>query len=294
MKRFSLWQLGVLAGTLACMAPLMSLADDYDKKTIVTISQPTEVPGIVLEPGTYVIKLLNSSSNRHIAEIMNERMDHLYALTFTVPAEKVTQTGKTVLTFYEASNGRPPALRKWFWPGDQIGQEFIYPKNQAERISAATKEKVPVGNLPTLAESGQALTPDNAKGLSSEVRENNEVSVKKDKADDEAEDRAEAARKAARSEVSKETETRTTVSVAEPEKTPEPAPTVIAQNTPPPPAPAVDQAPQSDSAVSSPNNGPQDQTLPQTASNLPLIVLMGCISLALAIVLRATKGRSRT
>jgi len=292
MKRFSLWQLGALAGALACMAPLASLADDYDKKTIVTLSETTEVPGIVLQPGTYVIKLLNSSSNRHIAEIMNERMDHLYALTFTVPAEKVTRTGKTVLTFYEGSNGRPPALRKWFWPGDVIGQEFVYPKNQAERISAATKEKVPEGNLPSLAESGQSLTPDNAKGLSSEVKEKNEVSVSKNRTDDKAEDRAEAARKAAQNEVSEEAKTQTTVSVAEPEKAPEPSPAIIAQNTPPP-APAVDRAPQSESDISSPNDGPQRQTLPQTASNLPLIALVGGISLALAIALRVLERRSR-
>jgi hypothetical protein len=280
MKQFLSWQLAALAGTLACMAPLVSLADDYDKKTIVTISQPTEVPGIVLEPGTYVIKLLNSSSNRHIAEIMNERMDHLYALTFTVAAEKVTQSGKTVLTFYEGSNGRPPALRKWFWPGDLIGQEFVYPKNQAERISAASKERVPAGNLPTLAESGQSLTPDNAKGLSSEISERSEISAKKDKADDDVEDRAEAARK---SEVGERTKTLTTVGAAESEKAPQPTPVVIAQNTPPP---IKDQVRQSDSAASSRTSGPQNQTLPQTASNLPLVALIGGISLVLAVAIR--------
>src|SRR6202011_30577 len=137
MKRFS-WFYAAAVTALVTLIPTSSIADDYDKKTIVTIDQPTEVPGIVLQPGTYVIKLLNSSSNRHIAEIMNERMDHLYALTFTVAAEKITRTGKTVLTFYEGGNGRPPALRKWFWPGDTIGQEFVYPKNQAAKISAAT------------------------------------------------------------------------------------------------------------------------------------------------------------
>ena len=83
MKRFSLLRLGMLtrlgivASVMVCLAPFASKADDYDKKTIIKISAPTEVPGIVLQPGTYVIKLLNSQSNRHIVEVMNERMDHL-------------------------------------------------------------------------------------------------------------------------------------------------------------------------------------------------------------------------
>ena len=35
--------------------------DDWDKKTVVTFSQPVEIPGgIVLPAGTYVFKLLNS------------------------------------------------------------------------------------------------------------------------------------------------------------------------------------------------------------------------------------------
>jgi hypothetical protein len=166
MKHFPLLQIGVLA-VLMSLAPLTSRADDYDKKTIITIDQPTEVPGIVLVPGTYVIKLLNSSSNRHIVEIMNEKMNHLYALTFAVAAEKVEPKGKAVLTFYEGSQGHPQAMRKWFWPGDTIGQQFVYPKNQAAEITARTKEKVPEGDLPTLKESGQSLVPDNAKGNSS-------------------------------------------------------------------------------------------------------------------------------
>jgi hypothetical protein len=163
MKRFALIQIGVLA-TVMALAPLTSRADDYDKKTVITIDQPTEVPGIVLQPGKYVIKLLNSSSNRHIVEIMNERMDHLYALTFAVPAEKVEQKSKTVLTFYEGAEGHPQAMRKWFWPGDTIGQQFVYPKNQAAELSTRTKEKVPEGELPTVKESGQTLVPDNAQG----------------------------------------------------------------------------------------------------------------------------------
>ena len=171
MKRFSLLRIAALTAVLVSLAPPPTVADEYDKKTIVTFSQPTEVPGIVLQPGKYVIKLLNSSSNRHIAEIMNEKMDHLYALTFTAAAERIDRADKTILTFYEGTNGRPPAVRKWFWPGETIGQEFLYPKDQAARIASDTHQKVAEGGLPTVAESGQSLTPDNAKGLTLQSRD---------------------------------------------------------------------------------------------------------------------------
>jgi len=60
MKRFSLLHITALTAAVVSFAALTARADDYDKKTIVTLDQPTEVPGIVLEPGRYVIKLLNS------------------------------------------------------------------------------------------------------------------------------------------------------------------------------------------------------------------------------------------
>jgi hypothetical protein len=264
MKRFSLLQLGALTAAVMCLAPQATKADEYDKKTVVTFDQPTEVPGIVLQPGKYVIKLLNSSSNRHIAEVMNERMDHLYALTFTTSAERLSpireRDNKKILTFYEGKNGQPQAIRLWFWPGDTIGQEFLYPKDQAAKIAANTGEKVAEGNLPTRAESGQNLTPDNANGIT--LQSSNET---------------------------KPAAAPFTANAAEP---PAPAaPTVIAQNTPPPapqtqPAPPADNTPAPTSVAS---NSTNDKTLPQTASNLPLIGVIGLISLALAVFMAFVK-----
>jgi LPXTG-motif cell wall-anchored protein len=269
MKRFSVMQIGALIAVGACLAPPVVKADDYDKKTIVTLDQPTEAPGIVLQPGTYVIKLLNSSSNRHIAEIMNERMNHLYALSFTIAAERVgpltDKQNKQVLTFYEGKNGQPQAMRKWFWPGDTNGQQFLYPKDQAARIAANTGEKVPEGKLPTVAESGQSLTPDNANGLTLQSREESKPASKP-----------------------------FTAGAAEPAASPAPSPApnrVIAQNTPPPtsqqPAPATDNS-QSNAAAAS-NSNSQNTTLPQTASSMPLIGLVGLISLALAMLIASVR-----
>jgi len=260
MKRFSLLRFGALTAAMVCLLPLAARADDYDKKTVVTFDQPTEVPGIVLQPGKYVIKLLNSSSNRHIAEIMNERMDHLYALTFTASAERLwpisDQDNKRILTFYEGKNGQPQAVRQWFWPGETIGQEFLYPKNQAAKIASNTGEKVPEGNLPSRAQSDQTLTPDNATGAT--LQSNNE---------------------------SKPAAAPFTASAAEPA-----APTVIAQNTPPP-SPQAQQPPPADNSQSSSaaSSDSTDKTLPQTASYLPLIGIIGLISLACAILMAFVK-----
>ena len=263
MKRFSLLRIGALIAVLVSLAPPSIVADENDKKTVVKFSQPTEVPGIVLQPGTYVIRLLDSSSNRHIAEIMNERMDHLYTLTFTAAAERAQRTGKPVLTFYEGKNGQPQAIKRWYWPEEIDGIEFLYPKAQAAKIAAATNEKVAEGNLPTVAESGQSLTPDSANGLTLQSQDETKPAA-----------------------------TPFTARAAEPAaKQP---PVVIAQNTPPPPqtSPAADTA-QSNSPADSSNANSSDKTLPQTASNLPLIGLIGIVSLAAAILMASVR-RSRS
>jgi hypothetical protein len=260
MKRFSLLRIAAVTAVLVSFAPPPTLADEYDKKTVVNFSQPTEVPGIILQPGKYVIKLLNSSSNRHIAEIMNERMDHLYALTFTVAAERIDRSDKAILTFYEGANGQPQAIRRWFWPGEVTGQEFLYPKDQAARIASATNQKVAEGGLPTVAESGQSLTPDSAKALTLQSQDE-----------------------------SKPAAAPFTASAAEP--APAAAPVEIAQNTPPPSPPAqrVEDTPEPSPATVASNTSPSDTTLPQTASYLPLIGAIGVISLVLAVVVASAK-----
>jgi len=284
MKRFSLLQMGALTGLLATLGSPLARADDYDKKTVVTINSATEVPGIVLAPGTYVIKLLNSSSNRHIAEIMNERMDHLYALTFTAAAERVNPADKTILTFYEGKNGRPPAVRRWFWPGDTIGQEFLYPKDQAQKIAAATGEKVPEANLPTVAESGQSLTPDNSNGLNVQVSQNttndntsaNNTSANVTAAGAVSEPPLVAQDNSrtngdTNSRTNQDTNSRTTVDQP-------------ARN-----APATESV---DSSREVAANTSSQAALPQTASQVPLIVTIGMISLAGALLLGLRKRAS--
>ncbi|MCC6390272.1 MAG: hypothetical protein IT167_06700 [Bryobacterales bacterium] len=131
-------------------------ADQWNKKTIITINEEVMVPGAVLQPGTYVIKLVDSLSNRHIVTIMNEREDKVITTILAIPNWKLTPTGKTDMKFWETPAGNPPAIRAWFYPGDSFGQEFAYPKGLSAKIAEAAHEPVLTTEARTEAEMKEA------------------------------------------------------------------------------------------------------------------------------------------
>jgi hypothetical protein len=135
-------------------------ADDYDNKTTVTFSEPVEIPPVyitgmrVLPAGTYVFKLVNSSSNRHIVQIFNADQTKIYATILAIANYRLVPKDKTVITFNEGLRGQPEALRAWFYPGANWGEEFVYPK--AKAIELAKIAKVPVLALVTVVEAEAA------------------------------------------------------------------------------------------------------------------------------------------
>jgi LPXTG-motif cell wall-anchored protein len=120
-------------------------ADDTNNRTKVTFSAPFEVPGVgaqVLPAGTYVFKLLDSPSDRHIVQIFNEKQDHIFTTILAIPNYRMRATGKTVMTFKERAEGEPQAIRTWFYPGRRIGEEFVYPKEKALALAKIVNEPV--------------------------------------------------------------------------------------------------------------------------------------------------------
>jgi hypothetical protein len=61
--------------TLLCLlAAPKAKADDINRKTVITFSEPFEVPGAgaqILPAGTYIFKVMDSPSDRHIVQISN-------------------------------------------------------------------------------------------------------------------------------------------------------------------------------------------------------------------------------
>lgn len=118
-------------------------ADQWNKKTILTVNETIQVPNKVLPPGKYVIKLLDSPSNRHVVQIFDGDETHLLTTILAIPNYRLQPTGKTVFGFWETPPGQPKALRAWFYPGDNFGQEFAYPKSAAVQIAATAHAPVP-------------------------------------------------------------------------------------------------------------------------------------------------------
>src|SRR4030095_10508233 len=130
---------------LCMMVSSTASAQSWSKRTSVTFSAPLEIPGVgaqVLPAGTYVFRLLDSQSDRHIVQVFNADESHIYATILAIPNYRLRATDKTVMTFAERAVGEPQAIRAWFYPGDNSGQEFVYPKKRAVELAKITHQPV--------------------------------------------------------------------------------------------------------------------------------------------------------
>lgn len=143
-------------GVFALSVPLAARADGWDKETRMTFNKPVEVPGMVLGPGTYVFKLMDSPSDRDVVQIFNADESHLYENVLAIPAYRLDPTDKTVVTFEERAEGSPEAVKDWFYPGDNYGQEFVYPKINTTKVAGLLTQK----STPKEAYVPKAATPE--------------------------------------------------------------------------------------------------------------------------------------
>jgi hypothetical protein len=144
----------VLATSAFCLALIgvvtspAARADDWNRKTVMTFSGPVEIPGVhlkgwaVLPAGTYVFKILDSQSDRHIVQIFNKDETQVLATILAIPNYRLKVTDNTVVTFRERPAGEPEALRAWFYPGRNYGEEFVYPKAKAVELAKETNAVV--------------------------------------------------------------------------------------------------------------------------------------------------------
>lgn len=134
----------VLLFAALSFVPAAPAQSTFHRTTKVTFSGPVEIPGKVLPAGTYTFMLNVLPSNEtSIVQIRNEDGTKVLANLLTIPDYRLNPTGKTVITFSEHSANTPEAVRAWFYPGENYGHEFAYPRNRAVELASANNANVP-------------------------------------------------------------------------------------------------------------------------------------------------------
>ncbi|MBK8595072.1 MAG: hypothetical protein IPP07_04015 [Holophagales bacterium] len=112
-------------------------------------TERVEVAGVILEPGTYVIRVIDQSSgetyNRNVIQITNEDKSKVFVTAAANPRLANTDPDSRIPLFeyYTAASGEPKALRTWFPAGTKTARDIVYPRKRALYLASITHETVP-------------------------------------------------------------------------------------------------------------------------------------------------------
>jgi hypothetical protein len=258
----STWKLLCSAALAAvCVAPA-ARADDFTKLTLLTFSAPVEVPGVTLPAGTYRFELADPNTGRRVIKVSDKNGTKTYGMFLSMANERMTPTSTPVVMFKEAAAGAPRAVQVWFYPGETYGYEFAYPHDQALKIARATHEPVLSYTDRSASSATDADRIAAMKGTEVSRIDENDKPVSTDQA------------------LKESSEPRTAAS-------PQPTPAGASQASPAAPSMASARSSTSARAAAAP---PVRRHLPRTASDLPLLALLGGLSLAGGVTLRLVRS----
>jgi hypothetical protein len=138
MKRVTFIAAALVLAFLAVLAGRVTAQEtNTSERTFLTFSSAVEMPGLTLQPGTYVFKLADTPT-RNVVQVWDNDEKNMLGHWLFVQAERPEVTSETVVMFKEEPAGATPAVQYWYFPGERIGKEFIYPKDQALKIAQRT------------------------------------------------------------------------------------------------------------------------------------------------------------
>ena len=123
--------------------PALAQGGPMDSRTEFTFNQPVEMPGVTLPPGTYIFRFVDATTGRKVMQVQaKDASSKTYGMFLTISAQRPRASDDAELRFLETPAGQPAAVKTWWYPGNTIGREFIYPKSQARRLAQATNSTV--------------------------------------------------------------------------------------------------------------------------------------------------------
>jgi len=117
-------------------------AQPENKRTFFTFSGPVALPGVTLPAGRYVFKIVDTTTTRKVIQVLSDDEKKPFAMATTIPDQRRDPAKDATVSFYETPAGTPAAVKSWWYPGESIGYQFIYPRAQAKQIAKATGQPV--------------------------------------------------------------------------------------------------------------------------------------------------------
>src|SRR5256886_6202313 len=118
-----------LALNVWTMLTAMAHAAEPVKQTQFSTNGSIEVPGMMLDRGQYVFRLIEPEAQRNVLQVFETVQlwtgdgTRLLSTMLTMPNYDLPPTDKTVFTFFERGSQQPKALRIWFVPGRNYRSE---------------------------------------------------------------------------------------------------------------------------------------------------------------------------
>jgi hypothetical protein len=119
-------------------------ADDWSQATRFTFSQPIQIPGQVLQAGSYRFQIANSD-DRHLVQIFREDRT-LVATLYSVPRVRDGHSIEVAITLADRGATEPRAIVAWFFVGETEGHQFVYSKQDAQELGRATQKTIATGD----------------------------------------------------------------------------------------------------------------------------------------------------
>jgi hypothetical protein len=143
-KMMTCLALGAFATLLGVASAPAAYAQSDRENSTFTVTEPIDVGGFTLQPGTYLIKVVMLESNRNMVQVTNEDQTKVFASVLATPhpIRANEEIPASRYTYYTTAPGQPKALRTWFARDTANGQDIIYPKRRAMELAAFTKEPV--------------------------------------------------------------------------------------------------------------------------------------------------------
>jgi hypothetical protein len=259
-----------------CLMAAPVSAQPLDKRTLFTFSGPVTLPGVTLPAGQYLFRLADPNSSSKVVQVLNADGTKPYGLFFTISAERLEPASSPEVRFMETASGTPAAIRTWWYPGERSGYEFIFPKEQARRLAMGASQ-------PVLTTDAQTTTAEqtNTAELSRVGSSGQETDVSASAAPTAA---------APTGTTQEGTIASSSLSIAAPSIPTignAPVPSTASAQTP-----AVATGSTTSSAQPSSTQAARTQ-LPRTASQLPLVAMVGTIALLSAASLQYWRTRRR-